>query len=162
MITPKVSIIIPNYYHEFFLKKRLQRMIEQSYTNYEVILLDDNSSNNSLSILSEYSLKLRYKNLISKASAIVFRASEFSTKSVNDMVNYRYTGDWLYCLRRATQGSTFFMDDPLHYFRFHKQSRRNNFDLQKALNRLLAAFSIIKFNENYFQKELYKNSFKCM
>ncbi|WP_144893005.1 glycosyltransferase family 2 protein [Flavobacterium tiangeerense] len=51
---PLVSIIVPNYNHEKYLVQRLDSIFKQSYTNYEVILLDDCSTDNSQTILLEY------------------------------------------------------------------------------------------------------------
>ncbi|WP_308992659.1 glycosyltransferase [Mariniflexile litorale] len=53
-MTPKVSIIIPNYNHAKFLQQRLDSVFNQTYQNFEVILLDDCSTDNSQSILLEY------------------------------------------------------------------------------------------------------------
>ncbi|MDO4296141.1 MAG: glycosyltransferase [bacterium] len=53
----KVSIIVPNYNHEKYLRKRLDSIYAQSYQNYEVLLLDDCSSDNSREILKEYAQK---------------------------------------------------------------------------------------------------------
>jgi glycosyltransferase involved in cell wall biosynthesis len=54
-ITPLVSIIVPNYNHEKYLKERLESIFNQTYSNFEVILLDDCSTDNSKKVLSEYS-----------------------------------------------------------------------------------------------------------
>lgn len=51
---PKVSIIVPNYNHEKYLQQRLESIYKQTYSNIEVILLDDNSSDNSISILKQF------------------------------------------------------------------------------------------------------------
>ena len=50
----KVSIIVPNYNHAQFLRKRLESIYSQTYSNTEVILLDDCSSDDSRSILNEF------------------------------------------------------------------------------------------------------------
>jgi glycosyltransferase involved in cell wall biosynthesis len=57
--SPKVSVIVPNYNHEKFLRQRLDSIYSQVYSNYEVILLDDNSSDNSREILIEYASKYK-------------------------------------------------------------------------------------------------------
>ena len=54
-ITPLVSIIVPNYNHEQYLKQRLESIFNRTYPNFEVILLDDFSTDSSKKILSEYS-----------------------------------------------------------------------------------------------------------
>lgn len=49
-----ISIIVPNYNHEKYLKQRLESIFNQTYQNFEVILLDDCSTDNSIAILSSY------------------------------------------------------------------------------------------------------------
>lgn len=51
---PKVSIIVPNYNHAKYLSKRLDSIIHQTYQDFEVILLDDCSTDNSLEIINRY------------------------------------------------------------------------------------------------------------
>lgn len=62
---PTVSVIVPNYNYARFLKMRMDSIINQTFTDYEIILLDDASSDNSRDIISQY------KNL-PQLSAIVF------------------------------------------------------------------------------------------
>lgn len=50
----KVSVIVPNYNHECFLKQRLDSVFNQTYENFEVILLDDASTDGSQAILETY------------------------------------------------------------------------------------------------------------
>ena len=50
----KVSVIIPNYNHEKFLTKRIDSVLNQTYRNFEVILLDDCSTDNSWEIIQSY------------------------------------------------------------------------------------------------------------
>lgn len=54
---PLVSVIVPNYNHEKYLKERLDSIYNQTYTNIEVILLDDCSTDNSRDILMDYARK---------------------------------------------------------------------------------------------------------
>lgn len=54
---PKVSVIVPNYNHSKFLEQRLDSIYGQVYDDFEVILLDDCSQDNSLQILQAYAEK---------------------------------------------------------------------------------------------------------
>jgi glycosyltransferase involved in cell wall biosynthesis len=51
---PTVSVIVPNYNHARFLRHRIDTIFAQSYQGFELILLDDCSTDGSRSILSEY------------------------------------------------------------------------------------------------------------
>lgn len=51
---PKVSIIIPNYNHAPFLVQRLESVFNQTFQDFEVILLDDKSTDDSVTVLERY------------------------------------------------------------------------------------------------------------
>lgn len=50
----KVSIIVPNYNHARYLPRRIDSILGQSYQDFEVILLDDCSTDESRAVLSRY------------------------------------------------------------------------------------------------------------
>lgn len=49
-----VSVIIPIYNTQKYLKRCMDSVIEQTYQNIEIILIDDGSSDNSLEICKKY------------------------------------------------------------------------------------------------------------
>ena len=51
---PLVSVIIPNYNHARYLPERLESVLEQTYQNFEVIILDDCSTDNSRDVIEKY------------------------------------------------------------------------------------------------------------
>jgi cellulose synthase/poly-beta-1,6-N-acetylglucosamine synthase-like glycosyltransferase len=51
---PTVSVVVPNYNHARFLRKRIESVLGQTYQDFELILLDDCSTDDSRTILSEY------------------------------------------------------------------------------------------------------------
>lgn len=61
---PEVSIIIPNYNHAEFLQQRLDSVFNQTYPDFEVILLDDASSDGSVEILKKYQEHPKVSHLI--------------------------------------------------------------------------------------------------
>jgi len=64
MNTPFVTVIVPNYNHAPFLRQRLDSILEQSFQDFEWILLDDCSSDQSAAILREYADKRPNSQLI--------------------------------------------------------------------------------------------------
>ncbi|RTY83272.1 glycosyltransferase family 2 protein [Flavobacterium sp. ZB4P23] len=51
---PLVSVIVPSYNHDKYLEQRLKSIFNQTYLNFEVILLDDCSTDSSGKILAKY------------------------------------------------------------------------------------------------------------
>lgn len=61
----KISIIIPVYNSEQYVRRLLNSIICQTYVNYEVIIINDGSSDNSEKIIKEYvkkNSKIKYYN----------------------------------------------------------------------------------------------------
>lgn len=57
MHLPKVSVIIPNYNHAPFLQERIDSVLNQSFQDLEVIILDDCSPDHSRDIIRTYAEK---------------------------------------------------------------------------------------------------------
>jgi len=49
-----VSVIIPSYNYAAYLERRIESILNQTYKNLEVIVIDDCSSDNSVEILEKY------------------------------------------------------------------------------------------------------------
>jgi glycosyltransferase involved in cell wall biosynthesis len=51
---PKVSVVVPSFNHARFLRRRIDSVLQQTYQDFELILLDDCSPDNSREIISLY------------------------------------------------------------------------------------------------------------
>jgi len=58
---PTVSVVVPNYNHARFLRQRIGTILAQTYQDFELILLDDFSSDDSRAVLSEYAANPRVR-----------------------------------------------------------------------------------------------------
>jgi glycosyltransferase involved in cell wall biosynthesis len=58
---PLISVIVASYDHSRFLDERIQSLLCQTYTNLEVIIIDDNSTDESVSIINKYLTDSRVK-----------------------------------------------------------------------------------------------------
>lgn len=95
---PKVSVIVPNYNHSRYLRKRLDSIYKQSYKNFEVILLDDCSTDDSQQVLKDYQKKYSDITKIAfndKNGGLVFKQWE---KGINlatgDLIWIAESDDW--------------------------------------------------------------------
>jgi glycosyltransferase involved in cell wall biosynthesis len=50
-----ISIILPTFNHAKFLKKAIESVINQSYINWELIIIDNNSTDETFEIVNSYS-----------------------------------------------------------------------------------------------------------
>ena len=51
---PMVSVIVPNYNYARFLDERMRSILSQTYQNFEIIILDDCSTDNSREVIEKY------------------------------------------------------------------------------------------------------------
>ncbi len=54
MMNPKYTVIIPLYNKAPYVKKALDGVLYQSFKDYEVIVIDDGSTNDSLNVVRSF------------------------------------------------------------------------------------------------------------
>lgn len=64
MSAPKISVIVPNYNHSKYLDQRIESILSQTYQDFEIILLDDFSTDDSLQVLNKYKDHPKVSNFI--------------------------------------------------------------------------------------------------
>jgi glycosyltransferase involved in cell wall biosynthesis len=58
MSTPKISVIIPNYNREMLIGETLKNLLNQTLPPYEIIVVDDGSTDRSVDIIQEFGDKV--------------------------------------------------------------------------------------------------------
>ncbi len=51
---PQISVILPNYNYAKYLSRRIESILNQTYTDFELIILDDASTDNSREVIEKY------------------------------------------------------------------------------------------------------------
>ncbi len=64
MSAPVVSVIVPNYNHAIFLRERLDSILNQTFQDFELILLDDCSTDDSANVLDSYKEHPRVSSVV--------------------------------------------------------------------------------------------------
>jgi len=88
MINPKVSVICTCYNHEKFVVEALNSIISQTYSNIQIIVVDDCSTDNSQHVISSWLQNYPDIKFIKNALNLG------CTKSFNNAINYA-EGDYL-------------------------------------------------------------------
>jgi glycosyltransferase involved in cell wall biosynthesis len=64
MINPVVSVIIPTYNGEAFLADTIQSVLDQIYTNFELIIVDDGSVDDTIRVINQFDdSRIKFVNL---------------------------------------------------------------------------------------------------
>ena len=96
----KIGIIVPNYNYEHTIEKCLDSILNQTYTNYEVIFVDDCSTDKSLKIAYSYIDKIDNIKIIAlQQKRLNGGARNEGYLHLSDDVDYVYyidSDDWLY------------------------------------------------------------------
>src|ERR1700748_2758334 len=65
---PLVSILVSNYNYGRFIAESIQSVLDQTYSNFELVICDDGSTDDSVRIVEEYARKDARVRLIRKAN----------------------------------------------------------------------------------------------
>ena len=94
----KIGIIVPNYNYEHTIEKCLNSILNQTYKNYEIIFVDDMSTDNSVKIAKKL-LKTPHKIIELKQKRYNGGARNEAYLHLSEDVDYVYyidSDDWLY------------------------------------------------------------------
>ncbi len=64
MKSPKVTVVIPNYNHQRYLERRIQSVLDQTYTDFEVLYLDDASTDQSQQVFARFEADPRIRAIL--------------------------------------------------------------------------------------------------
>ena len=138
------SIIIPTYNHAFFLDKALKSVAQQTFKNYEVIVIDNFSKDNTAEIVRKYKkyCNIEYKKIYNYG--VIGKSRNFGIKNAK--------GNWLAFL----DSDDFWYPEKLKViFRYIK----NNINYEIFCNNEILNNDITKSHSNYgpFVNNFYKN-----
>ena len=136
------SIIIVNYNNAQYLSKSINSVLKQKYKHKEIIVVDDNSNDDSIKILKKFEGKIR----------VIKNKKKTNIGSYNQ-INCYYLGF------SKSKGKIIFFLDSDDYFSNRKISEVMNFFMKKKTSRILFDLPIIinknkavkkKFSQKYF------------
>lgn len=96
MSQPKISVIVPIYQVEPYLRQCLDSIADQTYQNLEVILVDDGSPDNCGAICEEYAVKDPRFKVIHQANRGVATARNTGlAAATGDWIGWVDSDDWI-------------------------------------------------------------------
>ena len=91
-----ISIIVPVYNVEKYLEQCLESLLNQTYKNIEIIVVNDGSTDQSLDILKKYSFKDNRIKLYSQKNQGISAARNTALEHINGKyVMFVDSDDWI-------------------------------------------------------------------
>lgn len=150
-----VSIITPSYNSEKFISETIESVRQQTYDNFEMIIVDDNSTDNTINIVEQYqkidfrikliTLKINGGAGIARNEAIKFASGDFIAFLDSDDI-------WK---QKKLERQISFMQDNQYYFTFTGYETITEDD-----NNTKSVISVK--SEITYKKALYKNPIGCL
>lgn len=160
----KVSVVIPNYNYAKYLEKRIDSVAQQTYPIYELIILDDCSSDDSVKIIQDKIEKLKVKFPELKVKFLINEKNSGKTiaqwkkgfeEATGDYVWIAEADDW--CKPRFLEEVMRGFDDPEAVISYTESAVINGFGLMIAPN---FRWSRDKEKTGHFKASYVKDGFR--
>lgn len=95
---PKISVIVPVYKVEKYLPKCIDSILQQIFTDFELLLIDDGSPDNSGKICDEYAIKDSRIRVFHKKNGGVSSARNLGLDNAKgEWISFIDADDWISC-----------------------------------------------------------------
>lgn len=157
----KYSIITVNYNNKEGLKKTIESVINQSFRDYEYIVIDGGSTDGSADILREYDNKITY--WVSEPDKGIYNAmNKGISKAHGDYLNFMNSGDCFYnsdVLKKVSDygyEADFIVGKDYH---FNEKIQKGHASIQPPRTTMIHFFiSTLDHQSTFIKKELFENS----
>ena len=156
----KVSIIVPVYNSSKYLNECINSIINQTYKNLEIIIVNDNSTDNSLDIINSFNDKRIKVINLKENSGVSIARNKGVEKSTGDLICFLDSDDY-WDLKKIEKQVKFIEDKAFIYsdYEYLYNGKRKRVKVPKtitykeALKNTTIFTSTVMFNMKYVNKE---------
>jgi glycosyltransferase involved in cell wall biosynthesis len=105
--SPLVSVIVPLYNYERYVIEAIDSILEQTYTNWELIIVDDCSTDNSFNIVDNYISNIK----ISQNIILIQNEQNKGSSATRNTGIKQSNGEYILCLDADDYVSKFFLEE---------------------------------------------------
>ncbi|WP_315786694.1 glycosyltransferase family 2 protein [Fischerella sp. JS2] len=117
--SPLVSVLVANYNYDRYISETLESVLSQSYQNFEIIVCDDGSTDNSCDVIANYVRKDSRIKLISKQNGGVASALNAAYQKSQGQIICLLDADDVWMDRKLEKVVEAFKSDPQYGFVIH-------------------------------------------
>ena len=158
----KVSVIVPVYNSKKHIKECINSIINQTYKNLEIIIVNDKSTDNSLKIINKIKDKrIKIINLM-KNSGVAVARNEGIKEATGDYICFIDSDDY-WVLKKIEKQVKFMRDNDYTFiysdYEFFRNGKRHragvpsSITYKQALKNTTIFTSTVMFNMHYLTKE---------
>lgn len=109
----KLSIIVPNYNNSQYISKCLDSVVNQTYKNLEIIIIDDCSTDNSIEIIKKYQkFDSRIKFLVNEINYGVSKTRDIGINhATSEWITTLDSDDYYYCNEKIEKEMRIILDN---------------------------------------------------
>ena len=116
----KVSCVIPNYNYANYIENRIDSVVNQTYPLYELIVLDDKSSDNSVEVIEKKLEEIKKQHPQLKVKFIPNKENSGSVFKQWEKAFNNFTGDYLWIAEADDLCNKYFLNVVMKGFRNKK------------------------------------------
>lgn len=153
----KFSIIIPCYNIEKYISKTLDTLLKQTFTDFEVILIDDGSKDKTGEILDEYIKKDKRVKVFHKENEGVSEARNVGLRNATGEYIYFLDGDDLADINLLKRANEIFLNKDIKIFSFpynmiyENEEIKRKYSAEKYNNKIMSSKEFLSL---FFRKEI--------
>jgi len=135
---PQISVVIPSYKHGHLIGRAIDSVINQTYKNWEILIIDNFSTDNTKEVVTKYTLE--YSNIkfiqINNNGIIAKSRNKGIKRSTGSYIAFLDSDDWWelnklsLCVEAINKG---------HKFIYHNSIIKKNYQDFNFLNKLIAS-----------------------
>jgi alpha-1,3-rhamnosyltransferase len=91
---PLVSVVVPSYNHGKYITETIESILNQTYKNIELIVIDDGSKDNSVNVIQELAYKYHFSFIHRKNKGVSFTINEGIRNSNGNYICFCASDDY--------------------------------------------------------------------
>ena len=130
---PLISVVMPSYNHCNFIKIAIESVIKQTYSNWELIIIDNNSTDGTKELISEFA-DSRIKIYYISNNGIIARSRNLGIiKSNGEWIAFLDSDDYWLPEKLGISSKYFFDKDFIYHDLLISNTRQSLFKLNKTI-----------------------------